>query len=177
MHPPPQAHTDLQPMHMCKYSHDTVRAEGQPACTQLLTGNEETTTQRLRPTDTPSTVHIIIVTKIKNVQMRGDAGTSGMHRADEQKNGTRFNVMGLCLTCVSGRSHQAACFQPHISASLSLFYVPAILYSQSILLSYVHVLPSALSNLSCNATPGAVLNLLLLAEGPGNINKPSETMD
>lgn len=92
MHPPPQAHTDLQPMHMCKYSHDTVRAEGQPACTQLLTGNEETTTQRLRPTDTPSTVHIIIVTKIKNVQMRGDAGTSGTHRADEQKNGTRFNV-------------------------------------------------------------------------------------
>lgn len=37
-------------------------------------------------------------------------------------------------------------------------------------------LSSALNNLSCNATPGAVLNLLLLAEGPGNINKLRETM-
>ena len=68
-------------------------------------------------------------------------------------------------------------FQPaHSFFPLSVFYVPAILYLQSLLLSYLLSLSSALNNLSCNATPGAVLNLLLLAEGPGNINKPRETM-
>lgn len=70
--------------------------------------------------------------------------------------------------------YRVCCFQPvHFCFPLCI----AILYLQSILLSYLLTLSSALNNLSCNATPGAVLNLLLLAEGPGNINKPRETMD
>lgn len=35
----------------------------------------------------------------------------------------------------------------------------------------------ALNNLSCNATLGSALNLLLLAESPCNINKLRETME
>lgn len=50
-----------------------------------------------------------------------------------------------------------------ISASLSVFYVLAILYLQSFLFSYLQSLSSALNKLSCNATPGAVSNVLLLA--------------
>lgn len=38
-------------------------------------------------------------------------------------------------------------------------------------------LSAALHNLSCNAAPGALLNLLLLAGRPGSINKPWETME
>lgn len=60
---------------------------------------------------------------------------------------------------------------------LSFALVLSLLHLQSIFLSYWRALPSALDNLSCDAAPGAVLNLLLLAGGPGNINKPQETMD
>lgn len=68
-------------------------------------------------------------------------------------------------------------FSESICASLSVFYVPAILYLQSLLLSHLLSFTSALNNLSRNATPGAVLNLLLLAESPCNINKLRKTMD
>lgn len=74
-------------------------------------------------------------------------------------NATLF-IMGL----VSGQNVQI--ISASVSASLSVFYVLAILYSQSLSLSYLLFLSSALNNLSCNATPGAVLNLLLLAKGP-----------
>lgn len=85
-------------------------------------------------------------------------------------NATLF-IFGL----VSGQNVQI--ISASVSASLSVFYVLAILYLQSLSVSYLLFLSSALNNLSCNATPGSVLNLLLLAKGPRNINKPRETMD
>ena len=83
-------------------------------------------------------------------------------QTQEEYYSLRFGMWAKCPDCVS--------------ASLSVFYVLAILYLQSLLSSYLLSLTSALNNLSCNATLGAVWNLLLLAEGPRNINKPKETM-
>ena len=74
-----------------------------------------------------------------------------------------------------GLGKRAKCPKYFFCFPLSFSHV-AILYIQS--LSFLYSLslspPSALNNLSCNATPGAVLNLLLLAEGPRNINKLRE---
>lgn len=58
-------------------------------------------------------------------------------------------------------------------------YVLAVLYLQSfvVTLALSLSLASPLNNLSYNATPGAVLNLLLLAEILRCINKLRETMD
>lgn len=60
---------------------------------------------------------------------------------------------------------------------ISASHLVSISHFQSIFLSYSLALSSALDNLSCNAAPGALLNLLLLAGRPGNINKPGETME
>lgn len=63
------------------------------------------------------------------------------------------------------------------SLCISASHLVSISHFQSIFLSHSLALSSALHNLSCNAAPGALLNLLLLAGRPGNINKPGETME
>lgn len=72
-------------------------------------------------------------------------------------------------------SYDNVCLQPMYCISAS--HLVSILHFQSISLSYSLALSSPLDNLSCNAAPGALLNLLLLAGRPGNINKPRETME
>lgn len=104
----------------------------------------------------------------EQVDLRLKAGQK--KRITDPHNATLF-IFGL----VSGQNVQI--ISASVSASLSVFYVLAILYLQSLSVSYLLFLSSALNNLSCNATPGSVLNLLLLAKGPRNINKPRETMD
>lgn len=63
------------------------------------------------------------------------------------------------------------------SLCISASHLVSISHFQSIFLSRSLALSSVLHNLSCNAAPGALLNLLLLAGRPGNINKPGETME
>lgn len=63
------------------------------------------------------------------------------------------------------------------SLCISASHLVSISHFQSIFLSHSLALSSALHNLSCNAAPGALLNLLLLAVRPGNINKPGGTME
>lgn len=61
------------------------------------------------------------------------------------------------------------CFQtacPHSCPLLSGFYVLYLVFTVGPLVVLAHPLLCALNNLFCNATPGAVLDLLLLAEGP-----------
>lgn len=55
---------------------------------------------------------------------------------------------------------------PHSCPLLSGFYGLYLVFTVSPLVVLGHPLLCALNNLFCNATPGAVLDLLLLAEGP-----------
>lgn len=58
------------------------------------------------------------------------------------------------------------------AAVLSGVYVLYLVFTVAPPVVLAHPLSCALNNLSCNATPGAALDLLLLAKGPSNINKP-----
>lgn len=68
-------------------------------------------------------------------------------------------------------------FRMRLCLPLCLLRVCHHVFIVSLVVILALSLTSALNKLSCNATPGAVLNLLLLAEGPCNINKLRETMD
>lgn len=96
-------------------------------------------------------------THIKNRIAKGN-----FHMDAEKRNTTLFNCHIVQPGLASGQNE--------------VFYMLAILYLQSlvVMLTLSFSLSPALNNLSCNATPGAVLNLLLLAEGPRSINKPRE---
>lgn len=68
----------------------------------------------------------------------------------------------------------AYALQLPLCASLRVRY---LVFTASLVVILALSLPSVLKGLSCSATPGVVLNLLLLADVLGNINKPGETMD